>query len=215
MKRLLSTIALLAVTSSVLPAQDSWTGTFAAGPGPVFQYSHGGLGVGAYRGTLSANGAPLPTSQYNGFDFWCVDANGIYGGGEVTVRRMSSLDVGPLRSSLAQAAYLTTLRGTHTTGAQMSALHGAIWSVTGGLPARWNPQSTPAMDALIDEARANYASVNLENFYYIEFAGDPSRQQELIFQGEGSPFTVPEPTGVALLGMAGAVLVIGRLRRRC
>jgi hypothetical protein len=212
MKTLLRAIALLAVTTSVLPAQDSWTGTFAVGSNPVYQYASGGLGVGGYRGTLSAVGAPLPTNQYGGFDFWCVDANGQYGGGSVTVRRMSSLGVGPLQSSLAKAAYLTTLRSTVTTGAGMGVLHGAIWSVTGGLPTNWNPANISDMNALIDEAEANYTLVDLDNFYYVEFTRESGRQ-ELIYQGEGSPFTVPEPTSLALLGVGGVALIFARRRR--
>jgi hypothetical protein len=212
---LVRAFALLAVSASAMSAQ-RWSGTFAPGVNPVYQHAYDGHSVGASTGSLSfrdAFGAPQPAT--GAFSFWGVDAAGAFCGGSVVVHRMSSLS-GPTRSALAQAAYLTTLRNSATTATQMSNLHAAIWFVTGGIsgaPApssTWQPASLSERDRLVQEAIDNSHRVNLDNFYYVEFA-DRSRQ-DLIFQGAGDPFEVPEPSLVILLGIGGALLAIVRRR---
>jgi hypothetical protein len=209
MKPIFRALSLLALSATVASAQDTWTGTYSVPSGGVAQFAWGGLGIGGYRGTLPA-GAPAPITGNGGFDFWCVDAVGTYGGGEVVVSRISSLDVGPLKTSLAKAAYLTTLRSSFNTNALMSNLHGAIWSLTSGYRTGWTPSDQNAVNALIAQANANYQTVDLRNFYYVKFTN--GHRQEQIYQGP-PPVTVPEPSSLSLLALGGLLVGVARRRR--
>lgn len=208
MQTILRAVALLTLSATVASAQDTWTGTFSV-PTSRIQYAWKNIGVGAYKGTLTS-GAPAPVAGNGGFDFWCVDAAGTYGGGEVVVSRISSLGVGPLKTSLAKAAYLTTLRSSFNTNALMSNLHGAIWSITSKYPGSWKPADQHAVNALIAQANANYHTVDLNNFYYVKFTN--GHRQEQIYQGV-PPVTVPEPSSLSMLALGGLLIGVARRRR--
>lgn len=226
MKRaLFLTVGLLVALSPVQVEAQLYGGSITGGSAYLDFVSgsgvNGGYGVqvGPYTGNLQGDG-------FGNFSIYCVDYLHYASSGNVFVSQMSG-DLSSTRlaqtETQAQAqviyqktAYLSSLFETTATSA-WGGIHAAIWELSSGQ----SLGDGTAREMYVDMANANYASVDLSEWYVITPDGATDGFMEGLgtgtYDGLGQEFlmrrSVPEPATVLLM-LTGLVLLVGVNRKR-